>query len=263
MKSIKRKYMKRNLIEEAQIQTELLTQQKAREDFLFKFANSECPISTDENAFAIEQPVEPCNETRRLNKKLDRQIPHEHINAHARQILEKWMYDHRFYCYPNKIEKLYLAKQTQLSMQKVSNWFINSRRRMLPKLLELEGKRPLDFMINRKAKQAQKQQRMSISNSIANLSNENTWQEVVDWDSVNQTISFDADSVPIEKNNIFDGLAGVELNKEQEYEMNGCPVTIYTSQSLQPEKIKVFTGMFWNRNLNHKFLYFMVEKPTQ
>lgn len=267
MESFKRKYKKRNLIEEAQIQTDLLTQQKAREDFLFKFANTESPIGIKEDAFTMNQTIEPCDETPRLNKSIERQTPHEHINANARQILEKWMYDHRFYCYPNKTEKLYLAKETQLSMQKVSNWFINSRRRMLPKLLETEGKRPLDFMINRKARKQQK-----TSSSMANLSNKNIWQEVADLENSilascaehdNKNISFAADSDPIVVNGSFDGLVGEKINEEQSCEMKDFPLTIYTSHSIQPEKMKVFKGMFWNRDLNHKFLYLLVKKPAK
>lgn len=75
-----------------------------------------------------------------------------YIPAEAKLILEKWMYDNRYYCYPNKAEKLELSIKTNLSVQKISNWFINSRRRVLPKILEKEGKDSGNFTISRKKK---------------------------------------------------------------------------------------------------------------
>lgn len=73
-----------------------------------------------------------------------------HISSDAKKILEKWMYDHRFYCYPMKDEKQLLALETGLTIEKVSNWFINSRRRLLPKMLKNEGKSSDNFTISRK-----------------------------------------------------------------------------------------------------------------
>lgn len=85
-----------------------------------------------------------------------------HMPSGAKRILENWMYDHRFYCYPSKAEKQMLSIETGLSVQKISNWFINSRRRLLPKMLEKEGQNSIDFTINRKKVKARK----SISHSI-------------------------------------------------------------------------------------------------
>lgn len=80
----------------------------------------------------------------------DKDAVKTHISPEARTILEKWMYDHRFYCYPMKDEKQVLALETGLTVEKVSNWFINSRRRLLPKMLKTEGKSSDDFTISRK-----------------------------------------------------------------------------------------------------------------
>lgn len=83
-------------------------------------------------------------------KAKDKDAVKTHISPEARKILEKWMYDHRFYCYPMKDEKQVLALETGLTVEKVSNWFINSRRRLLPKMLKIEGKSSDDFTISRK-----------------------------------------------------------------------------------------------------------------
>lgn len=73
-----------------------------------------------------------------------------HISNDARRILEEWMFNHRYYCYPTKIEKLQLSLTTNLSVQRVSNWFVNSRRRLLPKMIENDGKKVDDYIITRK-----------------------------------------------------------------------------------------------------------------
>lgn len=83
-------------------------------------------------------------------KKMEKDVIKSHISSEAKKILEKWMYDHRFYCYPMKDEKQLLALETGLTIEKVSNWFINSRRRLLPKMLMNEGKLSNDFTISRK-----------------------------------------------------------------------------------------------------------------
>lgn len=99
------------------------------------------------------------------NKEKD--VVKTHISSDAKKILEKWMYDHRFYCYPMKDEKQLLALETGLTIEKVSNWFINSRRRLLPKMLENEGKSSDNFTISRKksAKPAVKVDDMVQSNN--------------------------------------------------------------------------------------------------
>jgi hypothetical protein len=51
-------------------------------------------------------------------------------------LLKDWLSRHRKHPYPTEEEKLSLAKETKLSLQQISNWFINARRRHLPHLLE-------------------------------------------------------------------------------------------------------------------------------
>lgn len=77
-----------------------------------------------------------------------------HISAEARRILDNWMFEHRYYCYPSKLEKHQLSVATDLSIQRISNWFVNSRRRSLPKMIENDGKNVNDFIITRKRQKA-------------------------------------------------------------------------------------------------------------
>lgn len=134
----KRKPIVRDFDQEADLQIKIL-EQKARVDFLDIFSQSE------ESTPKVEEIVEP---------QRDETETKVYIQSKARSVLEKWMYDHRLYCYPTKAEKQALALETGLSVQKISNWFINSRRRMLPKMLEHEGRNSVNFTISRKKKKA-------------------------------------------------------------------------------------------------------------
>jgi hypothetical protein len=53
-------------------------------------------------------------------------------------LLKEWLVQHKKHPYPTEEEKLHLAKETKLSLQQISNWFINARRRHLPHLLETD-----------------------------------------------------------------------------------------------------------------------------
>lgn len=106
------KFTKRNFEQEAEFQIKLL-EQKAREDFLDNFSQNE--YTSLEIVPAVKVPDSDRTETK------------AYISSAAKSILEKWMYEHRVYCYPTKAEKYALAQETGLSVQKISNWFINSR----------------------------------------------------------------------------------------------------------------------------------------
>ncbi|CAN6618124.1 hypothetical protein TRVA0_007S01332 [Trichomonascus vanleenenianus] len=49
-------------------------------------------------------------------------------------ILRNWLDDHVHHPYPTEAEKNQLMRQTGLTMNQISNWFINARRRRLPAL---------------------------------------------------------------------------------------------------------------------------------
>ncbi|KAI9302996.1 homeobox KN domain-containing protein [Cunninghamella echinulata] len=50
-------------------------------------------------------------------------------------ILKKWLIEHCRNPYPTEEEKQQLKRETQLTLNQISNWFINARRRTLPIIL--------------------------------------------------------------------------------------------------------------------------------
>ncbi|KAI8343235.1 hypothetical protein BC941DRAFT_410781 [Chlamydoabsidia padenii] len=54
-------------------------------------------------------------------------------------ILRDWLSDHKKHPYPTEDEKDYLATRTGLTLNQISNWFINARRRILQPMLEQEN----------------------------------------------------------------------------------------------------------------------------
>ncbi|KAI9308946.1 hypothetical protein BJ944DRAFT_246136 [Cunninghamella echinulata] len=55
-------------------------------------------------------------------------------------VLREWLANHKQHPYPTDEEKLALAQQTHLTLNQVSNWFINARRRILITMLEEDKK---------------------------------------------------------------------------------------------------------------------------
>lgn len=55
-------------------------------------------------------------------------------------ILREWLANHKQHPYPTDEEKLALSQQTHLTLNQVSNWFINARRRILITMLEEDKK---------------------------------------------------------------------------------------------------------------------------
>ena len=55
------------------------------------------------------------------------------------EILEGWLYAHRYNPYPTEAEKLELAWRTSLKLAQINCWFCNARRRILPKMVRIEG----------------------------------------------------------------------------------------------------------------------------
>lgn len=54
-------------------------------------------------------------------------------------VLKEWLKEHSGHPYPTDEEKKSLVEKTQLSLNQISNWFINARRRLLPSLLAIDN----------------------------------------------------------------------------------------------------------------------------
>ncbi|KAL8786403.1 MAG: hypothetical protein Q9213_002819 [Squamulea squamosa] len=50
-------------------------------------------------------------------------------------VLRAWLYDHLEHAYPNDEQKQHLIRETGLTEKQVSNWFINARRRNVPRMV--------------------------------------------------------------------------------------------------------------------------------
>ncbi|KAG0168564.1 hypothetical protein DFQ29_010099 [Apophysomyces sp. BC1021] len=55
------------------------------------------------------------------------------------EFLKRWLVQHKKHPYPSEKEKADLAHRTGLTMNQISNWFINARRRILQPMLESEN----------------------------------------------------------------------------------------------------------------------------
>ncbi|XP_053308803.1 homeobox protein TGIF2-like [Spea bombifrons] len=64
-------------------------------------------------------------------------LPKKSVN-----ILRDWLSNHRLSAYPTEEEKRHLAKETNLTMLQICNWFINARRWILPEMLMTQGINP-------------------------------------------------------------------------------------------------------------------------
>ncbi|KAK9478222.1 homeobox KN domain-containing protein [Lipomyces japonicus] len=56
------------------------------------------------------------------------------LPKHVTDILRTWLNGHVHHPYPTEDEKAMLMRQTGLTMNQISNWFINARRRRLPNM---------------------------------------------------------------------------------------------------------------------------------
>ncbi|KAL8939211.1 MAG: hypothetical protein Q9216_003482 [Gyalolechia sp. 2 TL-2023] len=63
-------------------------------------------------------------------------------------VLRAWLHDHLDHAYPNEEQKQQLIRETNLTDKQVSNWFINARRRNMPRLLR-QAEQESDFKAGR------------------------------------------------------------------------------------------------------------------
>ncbi|KAL6520946.1 BEL1-like homeodomain protein [Orobanche gracilis] len=62
--------------------------------------------------------------------------PQRGLPEHAVTVLRSWLFEHFLHPYPTDTDKLMLARQTGLSRNQVSNWFINARVRLWKPMVE-------------------------------------------------------------------------------------------------------------------------------
>lgn len=96
-------------------------------------------IATLEHAYpavvAVKQPKLKTAENTTTTKKRRRgNLPKE-----VTEFLRKWLIQHKKHPYPAEKEKIDLARHTGLTVNQISNWFINARRRILQPMLESEN----------------------------------------------------------------------------------------------------------------------------
>lgn len=255
----KRKYTKRNFDQEAELQIQIL-EQKAREDFLTTF--SQCDESSSkiidtnksESSGYIESKV--------------------YIPAKAKTILEKWMYEHRLYCYPTKTEKQALALETGLSVQKISNWFINSRRRMLPKMLETEGKDPINFTISRKKKKSAMVAskvgnndgvRMYATNSLSDYAIQEE-SKIIDQGSIFFGNDFEADNQQQPSNSAFEAIVQDVIvpyvEPEDEESKSSYQTTIDQHHEAEAQLGCVARGILYDQATQSKCFFVVINSPN-
>ncbi|RCI03652.1 Homeobox protein 9 [Rhizopus stolonifer] len=83
----------------------------------------------DDNGEKEEEKEKQCK--RRLVQKKRRGNLPKCVTA----ILKQWLIDHHKHPYPTEEEKRALGLKTDLTLNQISNWFINARRRILPFIL--------------------------------------------------------------------------------------------------------------------------------
>jgi hypothetical protein len=92
-----------------------------------KITNKPLPTVSKSSIIPVAA-VDPTKKRRRGN------LPKE-----VTEFLRKWLIQHKKHPYPAEKEKADLARHTGLTVNQISNWFINARRRILQPMLESEN----------------------------------------------------------------------------------------------------------------------------
>lgn len=104
---------------------------------------STSPISPTAPISTITTPITPTSTTTSSSAtaKNDSTVKRRRGNLpkEVTEFLRKWLIQHKKHPYPAEKEKADLARHTGLTVNQISNWFINARRRILQPMLESEN----------------------------------------------------------------------------------------------------------------------------
>ncbi|KAI9250736.1 hypothetical protein BY458DRAFT_524449 [Sporodiniella umbellata] len=90
------------------------------------------PFTSPHVAAVFPTPLEKTQDTSKRRRRGN--LPKE-----VTEYLRKWLIQHKKHPYPAEKEKAELAQKTGLTVNQISNWFINARRRILQPMLESEN----------------------------------------------------------------------------------------------------------------------------
>ena len=62
------------------------------------------------------------------------------------KILKTWLFEHQRKAFPAEEEKVKLGQASNLTVRQVNDWFINARRRILPQLVQKQGKHYQEYL---------------------------------------------------------------------------------------------------------------------
>ncbi|KAI7875332.1 hypothetical protein K492DRAFT_30976 [Lichtheimia hyalospora FSU 10163] len=96
--------------------------------------SAETRTSTATNADGNKDALSTTATTTTQKKRRRGNLPKE-----VTEFLKGWLVDHKKHPYPSEKEKIQLANRTGLTVNQISNWFINARRRILQPMLESES----------------------------------------------------------------------------------------------------------------------------
>lgn len=95
------------------------------------WSSATCEYQQTQRQYTSQQYPQPrASTSKRRRGNLPKQVT---------EYLKSWLVDHKQHPYPSEKEKLHLAQRTGLTVNQISNWFINARRRILQPMLESES----------------------------------------------------------------------------------------------------------------------------
>ncbi|CDH57597.1 hypothetical protein RO3G_08713 [Lichtheimia corymbifera JMRC:FSU:9682] len=99
------------------------------------WSSATCEYQQPQRHYTIQQQQQQQPQPRASTSKRRR----GNLPKQVTEYLKAWLVDHKQHPYPSEKEKLHLAQQTGLTVNQISNWFINARRRILQPMLESES----------------------------------------------------------------------------------------------------------------------------